>query len=118
MKSYKRNITTASSKRSRRNIIPQVTHKSKDKSSNVFNNNKQKNTIGNNKYKSILCHGCNNELKFYKNISLFMNKHVHKTKHVAKFTQNVFVIKFFMTTIILNHIKAGKVKIVLIIKNS
>ena len=85
MKSYKCNITTASlcsasSKRSRRNIISQVTHTSKDKSSNIFNNNKQKKTIGNNKYKPIICHGCNNAFKFYKNISLFMNQHVHKNE--------------------------------------
>ena len=89
MKSYKRNITTASlcsasSKRSRRNIISQVTLTSKQKPSNVSNNIKKKTAIGNNKYKLIFCHGCNNEFKFYQNINLFMIQHVHKNKTCLK----------------------------------
>ena len=89
MKSYKCNITTASlrsasSKRSRRNIISQVTHISKDKSSNIFNNNKKKNPIGNNKHKLIFCYSCNNSFVFFQNINLFMNQHVHKNEIYIK----------------------------------
>ena len=89
MKSYKHNITTASlcsasSKISRRNIISQVTHTSKDKSSNVLNNNSKKKPIGNNNYKPIFCHGCNNAFTFYNNVALFMNQHVHKNDTCQK----------------------------------
>ena len=89
MKSYKHNITTASLrsaslKKSRRNIISQVTHTSKDKPSYVFNNNNKKRPIGNNKYKLIFCYGCNNEFKFYQNMNLFIIKYVHKNKTCLK----------------------------------
>ena len=123
MKSYKHNITTASlcstsSKRSRRNIISQVTHSSKEKSSNVFKNNKKKNTIGNYKYKPIFCHGCNNAFTFYKNISLFMTQHVHKNEMCQKVYPKCVCDKVFYDLKCLKSHQSRKKNILLVINNS
>ena len=115
MNSYKHNITTdslrsVSLKISRQNIISQVTYTSNDKSSNISKNNKEKRPIIINKYKIFFVIGAkinSNLMKIL--ISLCYNMYI-RTKNILKFTQNVFMIKFFIILIILKHIKVGKIK--------